>query len=249
MPNIIYLLDSGIEVTHNTFKNKNIQLCYSYTGEFIDVHGHGTNNASHIVGEFCPLSNIELRMINVEDESGPSRISITKSIEYIIYQIKHQKIYPVVCMPWMIESAEWIIPLINELSSIAIVVTAAGNLYKTMNNYYPCGLKNVVTVGSHNNEYKISKFNNKGNINVFDLGMDVTCAMINNTYKTIRGNSVSSAIVSAKLSQYVALYSKNAVTEFYNDCNNDLIWQEDKYLENAMRSPTYEHILHRLETS
>ena len=48
---VVYLVDSGIDISHPQFVNANIQNLWSWDENFTDVNGHGTAMASLIVGE------------------------------------------------------------------------------------------------------------------------------------------------------------------------------------------------------
>ena len=71
----IYVLDSGIDLTHSEFTGKDISLVYSLTGDFNDTNGHGTGLASLMVGNTCGVTSTSIKVVKIFDDAQPTKQS------------------------------------------------------------------------------------------------------------------------------------------------------------------------------
>lgn len=71
----VYMVDSGIDLTHSEFNGQDINLIFSFTGEFSDNNGHGTALSSVIIGNTCGLTDATLNVVKIFDQNIPTKQS------------------------------------------------------------------------------------------------------------------------------------------------------------------------------
>lgn len=221
----VYLLDSGINLEHDEFTNRNVSLFHSFTDNFTDKTGHGTGLASVITGNTCSLSSTNLKVVKVFDPDVESLQSdLLSALDAIIKDYIANGRGPTIAnMSWSIDYNELINRKIQLMIDMGIyVVCAAGNSGKHITDVTPACILDAITVGSINQDFEPSNFTNytaedsiisftNGNTNYGELdgwapGERIYAANKFGGYSYITGTSVSSAIVASALAHNLAVY-------------------------------------------
>lgn len=216
----IYLLDSGVDRTHEEFSNANIVNVFSYDDTFDDVTGHGTGVASVIVGKTLGIApNVTLKIVKIAIDSD---MTIGKKLEAFnaILSDKPTDAVGIVLCAWTILKNPIFDQKILELQeSNFLVVSAAGNDMQPTSKFSPIGLGTTIGVGAVDiNGKAISWANCRGNnygddVKVFAPGINVTIATKDNQYTEVSGSSIAAAIVAGILAQYVEQYPQKTAQE------------------------------------
>ena len=210
----IYVVDSGIDSSHPEFTNQNINLLWSFTGEFGDTNGHGTAISSLLVGNQCGLTDASVKVVKIFDNNTPTMIShLIEAFDNIIADYSPEK-YAVVNLSWGIPKNTYVEAKIRTLISLGIVViAAAGNSGTVIDNITPAGMPEVVTVGAYNDNFLpcdftnytsseltvTQSYTNGGALDVWAPGEKIWVALPNGQYGYVAGTSFSAAIFSGAL--------------------------------------------------
>lgn len=213
---IVYLMDSGIDINHPEFTDRRVELFYSSTpDDFTDYSGHGTSLASLIVGNTCSINDSILKVVKIFKDTSLIRLSdLLSAFHAVISDVVDNSIgYAVVNMSWSIDKNAYVEKQIQTLIDLGIVVVAAaGNSGKPIEDVTPASMKDVVTVGSYNQDFKPSDFSdyggessvslttgltNYGELDGWAPGEKIWTALPNGQYGFVYGTSSAAAIYSA----------------------------------------------------
>lgn len=240
----VYLVDTGLYAEHEQFVGRNINNLYSnFSTDFSDSSGHGTAMASVIIGNTQGVSK-DATLHNVKlFEASSSNITLGEIVDALDAVLVHHNTnnnskVKVVCLPWTTPQNNFLDNKIIEMNnSNLLVVAAAGNDGIDLDTVSPGGVNIVITVGSYNADLQVTEFtnvpwndpaapynNNYGAaLDIFALGVDVSCATIASTdsYALVSGTSISAGIVAGVAAQWTNLQSTKTATEL-----KDIILQE-----------------------
>lgn len=213
--NIIYLIDSGIDETHPEFVGKRIEKLFSVTGQFNDCSGHGTALASVMTGVTCSLTDCVVKVVKIFDDTFATKQSdLLHAFDAIITDalLNLDKIL-IANMSWSIPRNTYIEGKIKTLVAVGVeAVVSAGNSGLPIEDVTPAAMKEVVTVGSYNHEFKPSNFSDYGGTSVASVtpgetnygeldgwapGENIWVATLGGAYGYIAGTSVAAAVHSA----------------------------------------------------
>jgi hypothetical protein len=213
----IYVVDSGIDINHTEFANQDINLIYSFTGEFTDNNGHGTGLSSLIVGNTCGLTNATLNVVKIFDKNIPTKQSDLLSALNAILEdaLVSSNRASIVNLSWSIPKNSFIESKIQCLIDAGIfVVAAAGNSGMPISDVTPASMPGVFTIGSYGQDFIPSDFSsytnsaisctpnvtNFGSLDSWAPGENIYLAIPgNNSYSLASGTSLSCAIYSGSL--------------------------------------------------
>jgi subtilisin family serine protease len=159
----VYLLDSGIDVSHPDFASKDITLLHSLNSTFDDTTGHGTALASLIVGEDCGLTEASLKIVKIFHSGTTTYISnLLAAFNAVANDYASDPSKPaVLSLSWSISKNTYIEDKIAMLMSMGIIVSAAaGNSGQPVADVTPAGMASVMTVGAFNMDLEPSDFSN-----------------------------------------------------------------------------------------
>jgi len=217
----VYIVDSGITVSHPEFATANIELLHSFNGNFTDNNGHGTALSSLIVGSSCGLANPKLKVVKVFDNNQPTYQSdMLIALDTILADfINSSKKSSVVNMSWAIPKNEYVNNKIQHMINQGMyVVAAAGNNGTPITDVTPASIPDVLTIGSFGQDLTPSAFSNYtggsdisytandvnyGALDGWAPGEQIWAANKNGGYGYIAGTSASSAIASAAIAYNV----------------------------------------------
>lgn len=262
----IYLLDTGINSSHNEFGSSTITNLYntSVATGYTDSNGHGTAMASLIVGDnigSAPGATLyNVKMFN----DGAGSISVGEVVGALDEVAQHHNNTPsdpkVVCMAFTLSKSELIDDTLNDmLDDGLIIVAAAGNEGGEVDDYSPGGLDTVITVGSVDTDYQVMDItnrpivdtsanvdlykavNNDAKLDIFAIGKDVMIADSGNVsnYAWQDGTSVSTAIVAGITSHYIDLYG----TRSANQIKSTLIEEGHIYARQTISADVQDTVL------
>jgi hypothetical protein len=227
----VYLIDTGIRATHEQFSDATINNLYSnYGTDFADTAGHGTMVGSLIVGKDLGAAK-DATLHNVKlFNSGSDTITVLEILNALDAVLDHHLANnpaqtKVACMPWVTTRSAFIDSKILELNSAGVVVVAsAGNNSADVADYSPAGVKEIITVGSHDANWVVSAFtnmpwdgsdavqsyNNYGaEVDIFAPGAGVQVAdFISDTsyIDNAAGTSLAAGVAAGVVAQYIARY-------------------------------------------
>lgn len=159
----VYLLDSGVDITHPEFEDAVIENLYSVTGTFDDSTGHGTAMASLIVGKTCAISDPKLKVVKIFDSHGEVKQSqLLAAMDSIINDVSaNPGKLAIANMSWSIPKNEYIETKISiMIAKGVIVVAAAGNSGIPIEQVTPASMDEAITVGAYNQDLQPSDVSN-----------------------------------------------------------------------------------------
>ena len=220
----VYLLDSGIDITHPEFSGKNVDLVYSFTGEFNDTTGHGTGLGSVIVGNTCGLTNTCLKVIKIFDQTQLTKQSdLLKAFDAVLSDALTSSKFSVVNLSWSVPKNSYIEGKIQHLIDAGFaVVAASGNSGSPISDVTPASMPAVHAIGAYGVNFLPCDFSdysntsgvsltlstvNSGMLDAWAPGENIYCAVVGGGYTSVAGTSIAAAIYSAGLvynaSQYL----------------------------------------------
>jgi len=228
----VYLLDSGVDISHPEFVGSNVSNLFSFTGDFTDTRGHGTALASLIVGQTCGITGASLKSVKIFDTNQPTYLSdMLAAFNAVINDFIDNGMKPsFVNLSWNIAKNEYVEDKINTLLNYGLaVIAAAGNNGLPIENVTPASMERVLTVGAYNQSLTPCNFSNYtggsiisvtgdsvnyGALDGWAPGEQIWAAGLGNTYGYIAGTSASAAITTA-----VFVYNYDA----YIDANGQIL--------------------------
>jgi len=225
-PIVIAVIDTGIETTHEEFKNKINPEGYNFilnNDNIYDVHGHGTNvsgvicaEINNFIGIAGIIDNLDVKILPLQAASNNGTLFTSDVIKAINYAI--EKNVDIINMSIGVGSYS---EILNETIQKAvnkgiIVIAGAGN--KGTNSYnYPASYDNVISVGSIDENKNISYFSNYNDkVDIVVPGENIYTTNINNSYKNKGGTSFSTAIVSGVVAILKSVEPSLTSQEIYN---------------------------------
>jgi hypothetical protein len=208
---VVYLVDSGVDISHPQFVNANIQNLWSWDENFTDVNGHGTAMASLIVGESLGVVP-EAILKNVQIPFGTS---ITTSVLLTAFDaiLTDHLLTPtvkVVNCSWTVPKSSILDAKITELQSHGlVVVAAAGNDMVEADILSPVGLNSVLGVAASDAYDRVISWasgagSNWGpEVDITAPGIDVEVATLNGATEMKSGTSMAAAIVAGAVCQFI----------------------------------------------
>lgn len=209
---VVYVLDSGIDITHPELHGRNILNLHSYDETFNDTIGHGTAIASLIVGGQLGAAR-DATIKNVKIQSGVA-IPISQLLAaFNAVKTDHLETpddVKVVNCSWHVAKSQILDEKIRELQlSGLVVVASAGNTVEAADNFSPVGLDTVIGVAASDAYDRVIGWgpgtgSNWGpEVDITAPGIDVEIAALDGTITSGSGTSYAAAITSALVCQYI----------------------------------------------
>jgi Subtilase family len=210
--NIVYVIDSGIDITHPEFSNKRIENLYSFIpNDFTDNTGHGTALASIITGNTCSINDCVVKVVKIFDKNVSTKQSdLLGAFDAIIMDaLLNTNVLRIANMSWCIPRNSYIEQKISTLLSIGVgCICSSGNHGVPIEDVTPAAMADVTTVGSYNIDFQPSTFSdygkglasttpgdtNHGILSGWAPGENIYAALPGGTYDLISGTSAAAAI-------------------------------------------------------
>ena len=218
----VYVLDSGIELTHTEFENRPVSFIHSFNNDFTDQNGHGTAIASIITGKSVGITNANVKAVKIFDQNTPTLQSDLIQALDVLGQdfMSSPEDYALVNCSWSIPKNSFIEQKMLHLTKQGLYfIVSAGNSGTVIENVTPASMAYAIVIGSYDEELKPCNFSNytsdlsttpgevnHGRLSGWAPGNDIYVALKNNTYGYVSGTSFSAAIHSAVVA---ATYSVN----------------------------------------
>jgi len=208
----VYIMDSGIDITHPEFEGANITNLYSViNGDFTDRAGHGTALASLIVGKTCGITEANVKVVKIFDTNHATLQSEFLSALDAIIEDHPDGNFGVINCSWSIPKNEWVENKLRIAEDEGLyVVAAAGNSGVPIEDVTPASMMEVITVGAYNQNLEPCDFSdytgpistgtgttNHGELDGWAPGENIYVAQPGGTYTFVSGTSVATAITSA----------------------------------------------------
>lgn len=207
----VYMMDSGLDVSHPEFVGADVRLVHSFTGEFSDVSGHGTALSSVIIGRNCGMTAATLAVVKIfEKGKATLQSDMLTAFDAVINDFEaNGRRGSIVNMSWGINKNDYIEAKIRVLINRGVhVICAAGNSGIEIGAVTPACMSEVVTVGAYNQDFYPANFSNytgstvtttNGETNGGELdgwapGVDIYAAVPGNLYGIVAGTSIAAAI-------------------------------------------------------
>jgi len=240
----VYVVDSGIDISHEEFVGKDITLLHSIIpNDFNDYTGHGTALSSVILGNTCGITNCSIKVVKVlNDEGTPTKHSdLLYAFDAIINSIGESGAnLSVINISWAIPKNTYVENKIKHLLTAgAAVVVAAGNSGVPIENVTPASMPNVITVGAYQEDFMPCDFSdytdpgitsltsnvvNSGALDIWAPGNKIYAAKAGGGYGFVSGTSIAAAIQSASIAYYVGqLQQQHAnMLDIYSNPDNGM---------------------------
>jgi subtilisin family serine protease len=219
---VIYLVDSGVDTTHTEISSANIVNLWSYNGDFSDPSGHGTSMASVMVGSTLGVvKNAQLKIVKIPYGAVVTNTTLLEAFDSVLNNhLLTPTVVKVVNCSWIIAKSQVLDTKIAELQANGLVVVcAAGNSISNADNYSPVGLDTVIGVGASDVYDRVIGWgtgmgSNWGTeVDITAPGIEVSCAGPNNSIIELSGTSLSAAITSGVVAQYITNYPEKTALQ------------------------------------
>lgn len=236
---IVYLVDSGVDVSHEEFENVNIQNLWSWDGTFNDTQSHGTAMASLIVGKTLGVAKEAiLKIVKVPFGTTIPTTTLLSAFDAILADHLLTTGVKIINCSWTVPKSLILDTKINELETYGlIVVAAAGNSGNNADNYSPVGLNSVLGVAASDAYDRViswggNSLSNWGvEVDITAPGIDVTVADMGGGYRESSGTSLSAAIVSGMACIYAIEYpqytAQQLQEQIIQDASVDLLFRNE----------------------
>ena len=207
----VYLVDSGVNNTHEELSSANIEQLWSWDGDFTDTNGHGTGLASLIVGKTLGVSSdATLKSVKIPTgQSTPISVLLNAFNEILADHLLTPAIKVVNCS-WNIPRSLILDAKIQELQDHGlVVVAAAGNDMIDANTLSPVGLNTVLGVAASDAYDRViswaaGKGSNWGpDVDITAPGIEVPILSLTGEINSSSGTSIAAAIVSGVVCQFI----------------------------------------------
>lgn len=237
---VVYLMDSGIDVSVDEFSESTVVHLYSHNGFYTDIVGHGTSMASLINGKTVGVAkNAIVKNVKIPLESTTVG-ELLKAFDAVLADHLQTPGVKVVNCSWTVPKSMLLDTKITELQNAGlVVVAAAGNTGIDADTLSPVGLDTVLGVAASDAYDRVVSWV-PGGVGISNWGseVDITAPGINvlvanrfNTYETISGTSVAAAIVSGVVSQYIVdnptLSAQQIQTLVLNNASEDMLFRNE----------------------
>lgn len=245
----VYVLDTGVEITHQEFPNNQAIWGGNFADNInSDCHGHGTHVASTVAGSTVGISRgTRIIAVKVLGCNGSGSYSgIIQAISWVVSQAQQTGRLSIINMSLGGGYSEALTYAVREaFNSGVYVVVAAGNENDNACSYSPANVPEAITVAATDESDSKAWFSNWGScVDVYAPGACLRGAFLGNSYMTMCGTSMASptaagvlAVYLSKLgrsgySTFISSFTSNVVTNNPSDTSNKFV-----YLDSSMLSP------------
>lgn len=194
----VYVLDTGIEVSHPWLPNAIWGANYADYNDNDEV-GHGTHVAGIIGGKHVGVSqNVNIVSVKVLGDDGSGSTSgIMVAMKWVLTDVKQKGTKGIINMSLGGGKVQAFNNLINELFDEGIItVVAAGNEDTDACNTSPASAEHAITVGATTSIDKEASFSNDGDcVNIFAPGYGIFSSYKGGSSATLSGTSMASPFV------------------------------------------------------
>ena len=224
----IYIVDTGIDITHKEFVNNNIIWGNNFVDTInTDCSGHGTHVASLAAGKkYGVAKGANLIAVKVLGCNGVGSYSgIISAIEWIINRSKTTGRISIINMSLSGPSSIGLDTVIKSAFDNGIyVVVAAGNSNKNACDYSPARLPEAITVAATQSNDSKASFSNYGQcVDVYAPGVNIVASWPGNKFAGLSGTSMASPVACGVLAIYLSKYGRNGYDMFFSNMTLNII--------------------------
>jgi len=209
----VYVIDTGILITHNDFGGRASSVFNSITTEAnTDLNGHGTHCAGTIGGTVYGVAKkVSLYAVKVLNSAGSGTTAgVVAGVDYVSNNLKPAR--KSIGSMSLGGGASTALDASVENSIVAGVVyaIAAGNNNANACNYSPARVSTAVTVGATTNTDARASYSNFGTcVDIFAPGSSITSDWIgsNTATNTISGTSMATPHVAGVIAIHLSVDS------------------------------------------
>ena len=216
----IYVIDTGIHITHDQFDGRAVYAANGSSGDFIgddwgkykgadDCIGHGTHVAGIAASmDYGVAPGAEIRAIRVCDCKGYcSSKSISRAIRWLTVNAQRPA---VALMSIGVKDSPEVVNAVSDAAESGIVfVAAAGETLDDACEFAPAGSEESITVAAADKQDRQLSFSNVGScIDLFAPGEDVRAPSKRGDTQTMlrSGSSMAAAVVAGVAALYMELF-------------------------------------------
>lgn len=204
----VYVLDTGINPTHNDFGNNIKALIDTSGGNGRDCNGHGTHVAGTIASQTYGVAkdaNIySVRVLGLTCEGNGATSDVIEGIDWVTRN--HAKPAVVNMSLGGAPSPAEDEAIRKSIAAGVIYVIAAGNENDDAINYSPSRVGEAITVGATDRNDVATSFSNFGSVvDIFAPGLNITSTWhtSNSATNTISGTSMATPHVAGAVALYL----------------------------------------------
>ena len=219
----VYVVDSGIDHTHEEFTDTVITHLFSINESFEDNRGHGTAVASLISGKNCGITNAQLVSVKIFEAGQPTLLSdLLNAFNSILsHYLPNNTKAGIVNISWGIDKNMLVESAIQLLIDAGmIVVVSAGNNGIPIADVTPASMEDAFVVGAYTEDFVPADFSNYtgslkiatdsvnyGELDGWAPGTNIRVALITGGLGLSNGTSLSCAIASAAIAYNIGTYA------------------------------------------
>lgn len=236
----IYVIDTGIDLSHPEFKNNNGVWGGNFVNDGInsDCNGHGTHVASLALGKDYGVAKnatlIALKVLGCDGSGWYS--SIISAIEYATERSKTTNRLSIINMSLGGPSSSALNTAVSaSIASGVYNVVAAGNENTNACTKSPAGVVQAITVAASDSSDRKAGFSNYGScVDVYAPGVNLIAAWPGNRYATLSGTSMASPVAAGVLAVYLSRNGMSGIDLFYQQMTKGVIKSNPKRTVNQM---------------
>lgn len=210
---VIYVVDSGVDLSHPEFEFATISNLWSFNNDFTDSNGHGTAVTSLMCGKNLSISDPIIKVVKIFQAGTPTRVSHFLGALDAIYTDLPNNVnkLSIVNISWGITKDSYVEAKIRTLLAAGVVVIAsAGNSGVVIEDVTPASMLEVFTVGGYDESLKpwsgsnysgalptAQNDTNHGELDVWAPAPNIRVALPGGSYGVSSGTSFSAAIHSS----------------------------------------------------
>lgn len=253
-----YIVDTGIDVTHNQFSGRANWLANFADTVDTDCQNHGTHCAG-IIGsrDYGVCKDTRLFAVKVLDCNGSGSLSnVMRGIEFVYNKHKENTldldqskvVKSIISMSLgggFSRTLNMVVEKCLEKDPNFYIVVAAGNENSDSCNVSPASAKNVITVMASDIDDNRARFSNWGKCSgIYAPGVDILSTVPDNKLARYSGTSMATPLVVGIINHYLHMYpyldnngikakltklsSKNVVIGSKKNTNNNLVYLHRK---------------------
>jgi serine protease len=206
----VYVLDTGIRITHNDFGGRAVFGARFATGDDTDGNGHGTHCAGTIGGgEYGVSKAVTVVAVKVLGDSGSGLTSwIVNGIDWAVGDATSRGVRGVGSLSLGGGANSAMDEAVNSADAAGVaMVVAAGNSNADACNYSPARAPGAITVAASDNSDHLSSFSNWGScVDIIAPGSSIKSAWYTSdtATNTISGTSMACPHVAGLAATYFA---------------------------------------------
>lgn len=235
VPAIVYMVDSGIQLSHPEFIGTRVSNLFSFNSDFTDYNGHGTALSSVIVGNTCGIVDAEVKAVKIFQSGTATLLSdMLNALDAIATDgALNPTKAKVINMSWSIAKNSYVENKIQQLIDNGfVVVTSAGNDGSPIENVTPASMEDAITVGAYSEDFVPCDFSNYtgylpttqglvnyGALDVWAPGQNIRVASLDDGFNSTAGTSIAAAIHSAAVAfntQFLQLSDGSLISKYQN---------------------------------